>query len=148
MTRQYYPNIPETRDRLRSLRTKSQTLSSLESLFLRLPEIRSRGQSLSLDFESLISDLTAVSDRMESKYIETGKDPEIWSETADLINLLDKETQDLRRSLSDFLKWITDPETEETISLLFVQTADHLLADMIDQSIDWKIRPETPKSDQ
>ena len=125
-----YPDLYLTRERLRSLRTDLESISSLESLGLRVQELENLSKSLSNSFESFMSDLTRVSDRLEKKS-QGSEDPEVWRETEDLINMLDHETRDLRESLSVFRSWVSDPMTDRTLSQLLSETADHFIMDSL-----------------
>lgn len=125
-----YPDLSKTRERLRSLTSGSESLRSLESLSLGLKETHDQTFSLLISFGSLMSDLGKVSDRLERKTRDS-EDSEVWTETEDLINVIDKETADLRESLTVFSKWIRDPETDRLLSLLFSETADHFIMDLL-----------------
>ena len=123
------PKLYETRDRVRRLRSQTSRLQTLEKTINDLDKIESQSESLSCLFSDFVRyDLTGLSDMLEKETSQTG-DPEVWPETEDLINTLDRMTGDLRRSLSDFLHFMESQELR--LSLLFSETADHIVMSSI-----------------
>lgn len=131
MTLITYKDPVKTRERLKSLTGQSERLKSLEIFHYDLDNLVKMSESLLFHIGDFVSgDLSPLSDILEDKYQESDKDPEIWSETKDLINLI----YPLMTGLSDSLIIFTVDmkEDQDKIMTLINQTADLFCLELLE----------------
>ena len=121
-------SLTETLERLQSIAKKTERLRRLERLTRNIQTLEKDSRSLLSSVSSLYYDLSYLAKDLESVSLERPEDPDLWSETADLIDTLDRMTGDLRVSLTEYLETL-ERKTPEIMTWIN-QTGDHYIEDL------------------
>lgn len=118
----------ETLERLQSIANKTERLRRLYRLTHAIQTLEKDSRSLLSRIFGLYNDLSYLAKDLESESLERPGDPDLWSETADLIDTLDRMTGKIRDSLSEYLETL-DKKTPEIMTLIN-KTGDHYIEDL------------------
>ena len=121
-------SLTETLERLQTLDKKTERLRRLARLTHGIQTLEKDSRSLLSRVFGLYNDLGYLAKDLESVSETRPEDPEIWSETADLIDTLDRMTGKIRDSLTEYLETL-DLKTPEIMTLIN-KTGDHYIEDL------------------
>lgn len=121
-------DLDQTLERLQTLDKKTERLRRLARLTHAIQTLEKDSRSLLSRVFGLYNDLSYLAKDLESVSLERPEDPDLWSETADLIDTLDSLTGDLRDNLTEYLETL-ERKTPEIMNLIN-QTGDHYIEDL------------------
>lgn len=118
----------ETLERLQSIANKTERLRRLYRLTHAIQTLEKDSRSLLSRIFGLYNDLSYLAKDLESESLERPGDPDLWSETADLIDTVDTLSGDLRDFMTIFLESLERQIPE--IMTLINKTGDHYIEDL------------------